>query len=148
VASQRNKASVVLPYGNLHHASFSKAIQERLLSKFKDWNPLSGNFAFWSKRRAAITQERVRRLYQEYVAKVACREAVVLAERYNTECIASLIRKLPTVAIKDSTTIAEAELWNACFDPILSICLLLILKSLFSYDGSTPYHLRVIVTGY
>lgn len=35
--------------------------------------------------------------------------------------IANLIQKLPTAAIKDSTTIGEAELWSTYFDPILSV---------------------------
>jgi hypothetical protein len=35
--------------------------------------------------------------------------------------IANLIQKLPAAAIKDSTTIGEAELWSTYFDPILSV---------------------------
>jgi hypothetical protein len=35
--------------------------------------------------------------------------------------IANLIQKLPSAAIKDSTTIGEAELWSTYFDPMLSV---------------------------
>ncbi|KAG1142128.1 hypothetical protein G6F37_007860 [Rhizopus arrhizus] len=72
-------------YGNLVRASFGKSDQEHLLTAFKQWKSSTECFLFWSNRKVAITQERTKRLCQEYVAKVAISEAAKLTENYDSD---------------------------------------------------------------
>lgn len=66
-------------------ASFGKSDQERLLTAFKQWKSSTECFLFWSDRKVAITQERTKRLCQEYVAKVAFSAAAKLTENYDND---------------------------------------------------------------
>lgn len=59
--------------------------------------------------------------------------------------IANLIQKPPSAAIKDCTTIGEAEIWSTYFDPMLSV-LITDPENLYSSDGPTPHHPKVVVT--
>jgi hypothetical protein len=56
-----------------------------LLTAFKQWKYSTECFLFWSNGKVVITQERTKRLCQEYVAKVAFSEAAKLTENYDSD---------------------------------------------------------------